>query len=662
MKKCVKIMMFTFLLFVSFYLGRGIVLADSFPFEGIIDADSLVVYSANGSISANKATELVYGTRVTVLGDAVNIGGKCALYKISYEDGKIGYSCKQYIRNYNAEILTTDKEGIETYNDYCNMLKSQGFVESYCPYLYYLHSKYPQWVFKADVLTVSMEEAATNEQNKCGLQTSNPNYWLYETPLETDYYYVRSNVVEMFMDPRNSLFENRIFQFFDINDNKNEENDAALLALVGNGNLKQYIDIFKVAAQEQELNVVQLMVRSYQEGNNKVGYYPSSGTYTTTTGKTYNSNSLDGYYNFYNINAYGSTVFVNALGYAASFFDLNNSNYLTYQRPWNSPEKAIKGGAEFLKVSYIDKGQDSIYYQKFNVSSYRTNTMYQHQYMTNIWAPSSEGLLTYNAYKNSNSLNKELVFTIPVYQNMGEQQVQPINKNTNSKLKNIKIDGVLIDGFDGSVLEQAEVFLDTNNDSFVVSAEAEETTTTVEGTGTYTFSNNVANVKVKATAEDGSFSEYTVKVNKVVHETEVQIKPSDVVSKMNVKVNNTFIYGISVNTTVQALTTEVVKNGGSATVMDSSNKVKTSGNLATGDKITIKAGNESVSYVIAVRGDNNGDAVIDLKDFVLCQSHILKKMTLTDEKFIASDVNYDGVVDLKDFVLIQSHILKKLTL
>jgi hypothetical protein len=37
-------------------------------------------------------------------------------------------------------------------------------------------------------------------------------------------------------------------------------------------------------------------------------------------------------------------------------------------------------------------------------------------------------------------------------------------------------------------------------------------------------------------------------------------------------------------------------------------------------------------------------------------------MTLTDEKFIASDVNYDGVIDLKDFVLIQSHILKKLTL
>ena len=99
-----------------------------------------------------------------------------------------------------------------------------------------------------------------------------------------------------------------------------------------------------------------------------------------------------------------------------------------------------------------------------------------------------------------------------------------------------------------------------------------------------------------------------------------------------------------------------------ATITDKSGNEKTSGNLATGDKITIKGSTESISYIIAIRGDNNGDGVIDLKDFVLCQSHILKKMTLADEKFIASDVNYDGVVDLKDFVLIQSHILKKLTL
>ena len=313
-----------------------------------------------------------------------------------------------------------------------------------------------------------------------------------------------------------------------------------------------------------------------------------------------------------------------------------------------------------MKIIELSKDL-GIHLKKFNVSSYHTNTTYSHQYMTNIMAPASEGLLTYNAYKNSDSLNKELVFTIPVYKNMTETVVQPVNKNTNSKLSMIKINGVEISDFDGSVLEQPDVYLDTEANSFTVEATPEETTTTiVSGTGTINFVDGVANVSIVSKAEDDSTSTYTVKVTKVVRDP--SIKVSDVVSKMNVKVNGIIVYGISVNTTVQALTNEVVTNGGTATIVDKDGKSKTSGALTTGDKITVKAGNETVTYIIAIRGDINGDSTIDLKDFVLTQSHILKKMTLTDEKFIAADVNYDGVVDLKDFVLIQSHILKKLTL
>ena len=42
---------------------------------------------------------------------------------------------------------------------------------------------------------------------------------------------------------------------------------------------------------------------------------------------------------------------------------------LSYQRPWNTPEQAVVGGADFLNVRYISKGQDNLYYQKFNVAS-----------------------------------------------------------------------------------------------------------------------------------------------------------------------------------------------------------------------------------------------------------------------------------------------------
>ena len=53
---------------------------------------------------------------------------------------------------------------------------------------------------------------------------------------------------------------------------------------------------------------------------------------------------------------------------------------------------------------------------------------------------------------------------------------------------------------------------------------------------------------------------------------------------------------------------------------------------------------------------------MDLKDFVLIQSHILGKSTLTGVKNFAGDVNYDGKIILADFVLVQSHILKKQSL
>jgi hypothetical protein len=54
--------------------------------------------------------------------------------------------------------------------------------------------------------------------------------------------------------------------------------------------------------------------------------------------------------------------------------------------------------------------------------------------------------------------------------------------------------------------------------------------------------------------------------------------------------------------------------------------------------------------------------LVDLKDFVLIQSHILQKSALTDVKFYAGDVNFDGNIVLADFVLVQSHILKKQSL
>ena len=78
-----------------------------------------------------------------------------------------------------------------------------------------------------------------------------------------------------------------------------------------------------------------------------------------------------GYYNFYNIGAYNSTAaggaIANGLKYAknGSTNATLNSNSLI---PWTNRYRAIVGGAYIIGNSYISKGQNTIYLQKFNVT------------------------------------------------------------------------------------------------------------------------------------------------------------------------------------------------------------------------------------------------------------------------------------------------------
>jgi len=134
-----------------------------------------------------------------------------------------------------------------------------------------------------------------------------------------------------------------------------------------------------------------------------------------TSGSWYHvkvNKSLKGIYNFYNIGAYGSNPVIRGVVAAAGFVDNNDGT------PWNTRAKAIKYGASFIANGYINQGQDTMYYQKFNTGPNATTNRYTHQYMTNILAPASESLTTYESYNSLNILNNAYVFKIPVYNSM----------------------------------------------------------------------------------------------------------------------------------------------------------------------------------------------------------------------------------------------------
>lgn len=121
----------------------------------------------------------------------------------------------------------------------------------------------------------------------------------------------------------------------------------------------------------------------------------------------------------------------------------------SYERPWNSPAKAITGGALFISSGYISKGQFTSYLKKYNVNPSGYYPQFNHEYMANLRAPSSEALSTYNSLNKNNKLNEAYDFVIPYFDNMPDSTYD-------SKFKNIelkKIDEVSDDKFEEMIKE-----------------------------------------------------------------------------------------------------------------------------------------------------------------------------------------------------------------
>lgn len=224
--------------------------------------------------------------------------------------------------------------------------------------------------------------------------------------------------VAYYMDPRNSLFEDYIFQFenlrwvdgiYTLEGINKILSDCKYLqgtkitytATDGTAKTinKSYAQVIYDAAKANKISPYHLAARIRQEQG------PGSAASSTATG-TYSG--YRGYYNFFNINADGSgssTIIKNALSYAK-------------EKGWTNPEKSINGGAAFVADEYINYGQSTLYLQKFDVDN-SDGDLYWHQYMQNVSASKSEGNTILQTYKSiDSSLNQAFNFIIPVYKNM----------------------------------------------------------------------------------------------------------------------------------------------------------------------------------------------------------------------------------------------------
>lgn len=388
---------------------------------------------------SKKTVKLAKNTAVNIRKDKV--ADNIKWYQISFTYNKvavIGYVKAKYVTLARKKVVT--KEPVLALSDkqFEKMLTEEGFPESYKQSLRALHQTYPYWQFKAFKTGIDWNTALKAE-SKLGVNLiSNSKSKAWKSTEEGAYdaetgkwkvfdgstwVAASKKAIAYYMDPRNFLNERNIFQFELLEYQSQYQTKEGINSIIQNTPFYQksfsykdmttgekknmkYVTAFVQAAKKSGVSPYHLASRVKQE-------VVTSAT-TTSIAVTGTNSSYPGIYNFYNIGATSSSnPAVNGLKWA--------SKGDTYLRPWTDPYRSIVGGAQYIGTSYISKGQNTGYLQKFNVTSYQR---YEHQYMTNVEAAYSEAIKTRQAY--AGSMDKTpIIFSIPVYENMPENKCTP---------------------------------------------------------------------------------------------------------------------------------------------------------------------------------------------------------------------------------------------
>ena len=263
-----------------------------------------------------------------------------------------------------------------------------------------LQAQYPNWTFKVLYTDLNWSDVIANEytghnsgpRNMIQATSSYQGAWICPICSYTNGLWrcASQEAIEYMMDPRNSLNTSDIFQFEELT--LNGCNINTINSMVSGTFLQGHANEIANSANSTGINPYYIVARLIQEqGRN--GSATSSGA--------------SGYYNPFNIGATGNSdaeVIENAINYARN-------------QGWNTLEKGITGGINFIASSYINQGQNTLYLQKFDVEN-NYNGLYWHQYMQNLMAAQSEGTTLRNTYSSTNSISSSHTFIIPLYKNM----------------------------------------------------------------------------------------------------------------------------------------------------------------------------------------------------------------------------------------------------
>ena len=182
---------------------------------GIVNTqtDPLRVRSGAGA-SYNLLGTVAKGATVSIYGEAVDGNDGNKWYKIAYNNG-FGFVSTNYITNV-TEIPKYDHDA-----DFETNLTNQKFPESYKVLLRKLHAAHPNWIFKADHLTMTLKDSLVQDKYAKDSWKSMEKYaydWDKKSYVSYDsggWVTASREVVEYYMEPRNFLNEDGIYMFLD---------------------------------------------------------------------------------------------------------------------------------------------------------------------------------------------------------------------------------------------------------------------------------------------------------------------------------------------------------------------------------------------------------------------------------------------------------------
>ena len=603
---------------------------------GTITGGNVYVRNAAGTSGTTKVVSLNWNHQVDIIGET-KVNGVVWYNVKGTLNGKdfTGWTISTYIKvNYNNTGDNTD---------FVTAMKNAGFPDSYIPNLTALHNKYPSWTFEAVKMGLDWNTVIENESinglnlvsksadnskksTAAGAYNWSTNTWVEYEP---GWVSASSSYIAYLMDPRNFLDETNIFQFQSLAYSPNETLGGVQSIIKGtfmegtksysnNGEKINYADTFMDVAKSSGVSAYHIASRIKQEQGINGTSPLISGTYS----------GYEGYYNFFNFSATGSTkalIYKNGLSFAK-------------KQGWNTRVKSISGGSVKVGSNYINKGQNTLYFEKFNVVN--TSSLYFHQYMGNVTAAMTEGR---NLAKGYSDKNQAFVFKIPVYNNMPSSAVG-FNKagDTNNYLQSLSISGVsLTPAFNGTTTSYSAVVSNAIS-SVSITAKAVSGNSSVSGTGSYSLAVGNNTVKISCKSQSGDTRTYTININRQVAPAGNNNSGGNNQgnnSQNNTEVNITsgkyrigsYITGIEPGTGAADFVKNIAVSASGSVKLLTSSGSENSGKVATGNKVAVydASGNLKKTYDIVIYGDINGDGAVNALDMIKLNRHILGKSKIS---------------------------------